>query len=89
MKAQEVKEILLKNRPERPRSTDGRKLQCAIDEAIKIIDVYEELVTQANVTISSPELFNGCLVCDAHSHCVDAFCAHSIYCNAYGKTCGY
>jgi hypothetical protein len=92
MTTEQIKQTLLSVRPDRPRSTENRRLQCAVDEAIKIIDTYDELVKHSEIKIENkqyPELFKGCLTCDAHSHCADAFQSHSVYCNAYGKTCGY
>lgn len=36
-------------------------------------------------TIYSPKLYQGCLSCEAHERCVDAFCNNAIHCGAYGK----
>ena len=51
MTVEAIKKILLSVRPERPRSTERRKLQCAIDETFKLLDNYEALINQAEVTI--------------------------------------
>lgn len=39
MNFQEARQILIDNRPDRPRSTEHRKLQCAMDIAIRSIEV--------------------------------------------------
>lgn len=33
----------------------------------------------------APELFAGCLMCDRHETCMDAFHSTAVNCNAYGK----
>ena len=44
MSPEEVKRILKENRPFRPHKTSQRQLQCAIDEACRIIRNYEEIL---------------------------------------------
>ena len=35
--------------------------------------------------VPMPELYKGCLSCDAHNRCYDAFCSNAVSCNSYGK----
>lgn len=35
--------------------------------------------------VYSPELYQGCIMCDACEHCADAFHSNAVNCNAYGK----
>lgn len=44
MERDEIKEMLLELRPDKPRKAKGRKQQIAVDEALKILDKYEELL---------------------------------------------
>lgn len=59
----------------------------ALDLAIEALKmrVNQELQTQLpDGTIYAPKLYNGCAVCDRCEVCPDAFCSHSVNCNAYG-----
>ena len=38
-----------------------------------------------NNKIYAPELYQGCVYCDRHEQCPDAFCSHAVNCGAYGK----
>lgn len=61
--------------------------EMALDLAIEALKmrVSQELQMQLpNGVIYAPKLFNGCAVCDNCEVCPDAFCSHSVYCNAYG-----
>lgn len=42
-------------------------------------------VQLSNGSLYAPELFNGCLKCDRHETCMDAFHSNAVNCNAYGK----
>ena len=51
MTPEEVKKILKLARPDRPRKSDARRLQVAIDTAIDIINTYEEMLSEATPKI--------------------------------------
>ena len=51
MTAEEAKQILLENRPNRPRKTEQRKLQKAIDVAVDVINSYETVIELADIRI--------------------------------------
>lgn len=44
MNTKEAKDILKDIRPDRPRKTEGRRKQQAIDVAIATIDAYEKII---------------------------------------------
>ena len=46
--------------------------------------VFEDRQVRDDI-VYAPKLFNGCVYCDAHEHCPDAFCSHAVHCGAYGK----
>ena len=39
MNSKEARQILIENRPDRPQSTSKRRFQCAIDVAIRALEV--------------------------------------------------
>lgn len=83
MTTDEAKNVLLEHRPDRPRKTADRRLQKAIDVVLAKLDLYEKLIDDSEVTVDM-KLYSGCLKCSAHTHCVDAFQPHSVYCGGYG-----
>ena len=88
MTTKEAEDVLLEIRPNRPRKTEDRRLQVAIDTIMSELKCYEELIKSTDVTvdgIKDKTKYSGCFNCDAHVHCVDAFQPHSVYCNSYHK----
>ena len=51
MTNKEAREILLKNRPDKPQKTEKRQLQSAIDVAVETIDAYENLLKLISIDI--------------------------------------
>ena len=86
MTLSEAKQIVLKYRPERPRSTENRRLQKAIDVIFDSLDAYETAFNMSDVTINLRDKvkYSGCFACPSHVKCIDAFQPHSPYCGAYG-----
>lgn len=51
MTVDEAKKILLTHRPERPRKTEDRQLQCAIDTILLFVESVEKIVEGMEVKI--------------------------------------
>lgn len=52
----------------------------AIKQGMPLPDTYPI----PNDVVYAPELYTGCLGCNAHSHCPDAFHSNAVHCGAYG-----
>lgn len=51
MTLEEAKQILIQQRPNRPRSMEQRKLQRAMDVAISTLEAYDKLIKSSPVDI--------------------------------------
>lgn len=51
MTLDEAKKILLARRPERPRRTEDRQLQCAIDTVLPVLDVYKKIIEEIKIEV--------------------------------------
>lgn len=52
MTLDEAKKIILKRRPERPRKTEDRQLQCAIDVIMNNLEIYQKIIdSEAKYTL--------------------------------------
>lgn len=86
MTTEEAKNILLSYRPDRPRKTEDRRLQKAIDTVLNSLETYMKAFNSSDITVgglSDKTKYSGCFKCSAHNHCVDAFQPHSVYCGGY------
>lgn len=72
MEVREIKEILLKNRPDRPRLTESRRFQKAIDEIIPILD---EMIAEEDDIIAMENYCNSknasCFGCKWRNDCIN------------------
>ena len=51
MTNKEAREVLLQIRPERPRATEARRLQQAIDVALTTMENYEKVIESLSVEV--------------------------------------
>lgn len=92
MTTEEAKNILLSHRPDRPRKTEDRRLQTAIDTVLNALELYMKAFDSSDITVgglSDKTKYSGCFKCPFHINCVDAFKPHAVYCNEYKKEISY